>query len=80
VWERLRLAAATAAGNRCEICGGRGRRHPVECHDVWEHDDGRRRQRLVRLIALGPACHEVKHLGLVAKRGRHGAALATWPG
>ena len=76
VWERLRRATATAAGNRCEICGGRGRRHPVECHEVWDYDDARLVQRLVRLIALCPSCHEVKHLGLAAKRGRHAAALA----
>jgi hypothetical protein len=76
VWERLRRTTAQAAGNRCEICGGRGRRHPVECHEVWDYDDQRRVQRLVRLIALCPACHEVKHLGLAAKRGRQSAALA----
>ena len=74
-WERLRRATAAAAGNRCEICGGRGRRHPVECHEVWDYDDTRRVQRLVRLIALCPSCHEVKHLGLTAKRGRQAAAL-----
>jgi hypothetical protein len=43
---------------------------------VWDYDDGRQEQRLVRLIALCPACHEVKHLGLAAKRGRHAASLA----
>lgn len=74
-WERLRRATAEAAGNRCEVCGGRGRRHPVECHEVWDYDDARRAQRLVRLIALCPACHEVKHLGLAAKRGRLGPAV-----
>src|SRR5207245_8465162 len=76
VWKRLRRGTAAAAGNRCEICGGRGRRHPVECHEVRNYDDTRRVQRLVRLIALCPACHEVKHLGLAAKRGRQAAALA----
>lgn len=76
VWERLRRATASAAGHRCEICGGRGRRHPVECHEVWEYDDARRVQRLVRLTAICPACYEVKHLGLAEMRGRRGAALA----
>lgn len=76
VWERLRRTTAEAAGNRCEICGGRGWRHPVECHEVWDCDDVRRVQRLVRLIALCPACHEVKRLGLAAKRGPQHAALA----
>ena len=76
VWERLRRATVRAAGNRCEICGGRGRRHPVECHEVWEYHDTRLVQRLVRLIALCPACHEVKHFGLAGTRGRRGAALS----
>jgi hypothetical protein len=75
-WERLRRSTAQAAGNRCEVCGGRGRRHPVECHEVWEYDDTRMVQRLVRLIALCPSCHEVKHLGLAGMRGRRGPALA----
>lgn len=75
VWERLRRATAHAAGHRCEICGGRGRRHPVECHEVWEYDDTRMVQRLERLIALCPSCHEVKHFGLAETRGRRGAAL-----
>src|SRR5437899_2821887 len=74
VWERLRKATADAAGNKCEVCGGQGRRHPVECHEVWDYDDTRRVQRLVRLVA--PSCHEVKHLGLTAKRGRGAQALA----
>ena len=48
----------------------------MECHEVWDYDDTGRIQRLVRLIALCPPCHEVKHLGLAAKRGRHGPAIA----
>ena len=34
VWDRLRRQVAAEAGDRCEICGGRGRRWPVECHEV----------------------------------------------
>jgi hypothetical protein len=30
-----------------------GRRHPVECHEVWEYGDARGVQRLVRLTAIG---------------------------
>src|SRR5207302_1396445 len=58
VWDRLRRQVAAEAGNRCEICGGRGRRWPVECHEVWEYDDDEKIQRLQRLVALCPACHE----------------------
>jgi hypothetical protein len=43
---------------------------------VWDYDDTRRIQRLVRLVALCPPCHEVKHLGLTAKRGRQAQAHA----
>jgi hypothetical protein len=76
VWDRLRRAVYAAAGNVCELCGGVGRRHPVECHEVWEYDESRRVQRLVRLIALCPACHAVKHFGRMMKMGRAEEAVA----
>jgi len=60
-WDRLRKAQYEVAGHICEVCGGVGRRHPVECHEVWEFEEGV--QRLVGLIALCPACHGVKHIG-----------------
>jgi hypothetical protein len=75
VWDRLRRAAYAAAGNVCELCGGVGRRHRLECHEVWEYDESRRVQRLVRLIALCPACHAVKHYGrMMNKRQAEEAA------
>jgi len=39
VWDRLRRQVAAEAGERCEIFGGRGRRWPVECHEVWDYDE-----------------------------------------
>jgi hypothetical protein len=75
VWDRLRRRVAAEAGQRCEICGGRGRRWPVECHEVWHYDDATKVQRLERLVALCPACHEVKHAGLASKRGRLDAVV-----
>jgi hypothetical protein len=44
--------------------------------EVWDYDDARMVQRLVRLIALCPAYHEVKHLGLAGRCSRLGPALA----
>jgi hypothetical protein len=73
-WARLKRMVAGQAGHRCEICGGRGPRWPVECHEIFSYDDARRVQRLERLIALCPACHEVKHIGLAGVRGRRRAA------
>ncbi len=64
-WDKLRRPCYRAAGYRCEICGGKGPQHPVEAHEVWQYeDDGARGvQTLIRLIALCPDCHAVKHMG-----------------
>jgi len=75
VWDRLRRQVAADAGGRCEICGGRGPRWPVECHEVWAYDDEAKVQRLERLVALCPDCHEVKHAGLASKRGQLPAVI-----
>jgi hypothetical protein len=69
-WDRIRRQVYENADRRCEVCGGRGPRHPVECHEVWEYDEAAGVQRLVRMVALCPACHEVKHIGLAGIRGR----------
>ena len=70
-WNKLRRAAYAEAGHRCEVCGGVGFRGSMinpgglEAHEVWEYefhgDDAV--QRLVRLIALCPRCHQCKHMG-----------------
>lgn len=75
-WDRLRKIAASRAGHVCEICGGRGRKWPVECHEVFAYDDEQHIQKLVRLIALCPSCHEVKHIGLASVRGKYYTALS----
>jgi hypothetical protein len=66
-WDIIRRTAYKNAGYVCEICGGKGDKHPVECHEVWEYKKGV--QRLVRFIALCPKCHQVKHFGLSQMRG-----------
>lgn len=75
-WERLKKIVFRRAAHACEICGGRGAKWPVECHEVFAYDDERYVQKLVRLVALCPACHEVKHIGLAGVRGRRREALA----
>lgn len=70
-WDRLRKEVYRLAGYRCEVCGGKGPSHPVECHEVWEFDDKLYTQKLIKLIALCPACHEVKHIGRAGAIG-HG--------
>lgn len=75
-WGRLKRATYAAYGHRCACCGGRGAEWPVECHEVFVFDDRSGIQRLERLVALCPACHEVHHIGLASKRGRFEAAIS----
>ncbi len=76
VWKILKRLTFQKANDCCEICGGKGSRHPVECHEVWDYNDVQHLQTLVRLIALCPACHECKHIGLACARGRGDIAIA----
>lgn len=64
-WDRLRKIVYAEAGYKCEICGGKGSRWPVECHEIWSYDDENHTQTLERLTALCPMCHKVKHIGRV---------------
>jgi hypothetical protein len=75
-WEKLKRITSEHAGHVCEICGGRGKKWPVECHEVFAYDDEHHVQKLTRLVALCPACHEVKHIGLAGMRGNHRRAVA----
>ena len=85
VWEVLKKQTAKLTRYRCEICAGRGRRWPVECHEVWLYDDKTHTQTLVRLIALCPMCHKVKHIGLASVNGEfdevraHLMKVNQWP-
>ena len=65
----IRKDCYTKAGYRCEICGGKGDKWPVECHEVWHYDDKNNIQTLKRLIALCPMCHKSKHIGLAEING-----------
>jgi len=75
-WRKIGKQIFQRAGNRCEVCGGRGNKHPVECHEVWHYDDKSRTQTLVGLTALCPACHECKHIGFANTQGRGEIAIA----
>ena len=68
-WDALRRATYINARYKCEICGGKGKEHPVECHEVWKLDKKKKVQRLVGLIALCPMCHMVKHAGRATALG-----------
>lgn len=68
-WDAIRKKVYELANNKCEICGGQGNRHPVECHEVWDYDDENKIQHLNGFMALCPSCHLVKHAGRASVRG-----------
>lgn len=73
-WDKVRRKCYREAEYKCEICGGVGPKHPVECHERWAFEKGE--VKLEGLIALCPACHEVKHIGRADNNGRGKQALA----
>lgn len=75
-WAKCKQFVRLRSGDRCELCGGRGPRWPVECHEVWGYDDVNHVQSLLGLLALCPACHEVKHIGRAETVGNLGRAKA----
>lgn len=74
-WNVVRRRCYRNAKYKCEICGGKGKKWPVECHEVWEYNDLKNIQRLVRTIALCPDCHEVKHIGRASATNHLARAL-----
>ena len=73
-WNKIRKKSYEDANHKCEICGDsgktQGRKHAVECHEVWQYDDQSKTQTLVKMIALCPQCHQVKHAGLANVNGK----------
>ena len=69
-WDAIKSTVSTKAYNVCEICGGVGPKHPVECHEIWNYNDKKFIQKLIGMVALCPDCHMVKHMGLARVQGR----------
>lgn len=69
-WDVIRKKVYKHADYKCEICGGKSRPHPVECHEKWEYNDTTKTQFLIGLIALCRECHQVKHIGFAAASGK----------
>jgi hypothetical protein len=74
-WDTLRKQVYTQAWDTCQICGGIGPKHPVECHEIWHYDDIKLIQKLTGMIALCPDCHMVKHMGLAQINNKDKQAL-----
>lgn len=69
-WDAVRKFIFLKANYHCEICGGQGEKWPVECHEVFNYNMKTKVQKLIKLIALCPQCHDSKHLGSANRKGR----------
>ena len=69
-WDILRRHTYQQANYVCEICGGKGKRWPVEAHEVWHYDIEKQLQILVQIQALCTDCHMCKHIGRAIKMGK----------
>lgn len=74
-WDAIKKQVYSQAWYTCQICGGTGDKHPVECHEIWKYNDKKLIQKLVGMIALCPNCHMVKHIGLAQLNGKLDFAL-----
>ena len=74
-WDVLRKEVYSQAWDTCQICGGIGPKHPVECHEIWQYDEKKLVQKLTGMIALCPDCHMVKHIGLAQVQNKGDKAL-----
>lgn len=74
-WDILRTDCYMRSKYVCEICGGKGKEHPVEAHEEWEFNTKDRIQRLVKISALCPDCHLVKHIGRAEHIGKFDKAF-----
>lgn len=75
-WDTIKSQVAAKAYDLCEICGGVGPKHPVECHEIWHYDETKLVRKLEGMIALCPSCHMVKHFGFAEVQGKRARALA----
>lgn len=69
-WDIIRKKCYQMSNYICDICGGKGNKHPVECHEVWEYNDKTKLQKLLKLTSLCPSCHSVKHAGFRITQGK----------
>lgn len=75
-WDKARKKAYRDSGLKCAICGGVGPKHPVEAHELWVYNREKFKQTLIKVIALCPNCHMVKHYGRATATNRQKEAFA----
>ena len=68
-WDKVRKSTYRKYNYRCGICNAKGR---MNCHEIWEFDEGRGVQTLMGYEALCDLCHHVRHIGFASILARKG--------
>ncbi len=77
-WDKVRKEVYKRANYVCEVCGGKGKRYPVEAHELWAFNLETKEQLLVRFVALCPLCHRLQHMGLAGIQEKGGIFEGTY--
>lgn len=72
-WDIIRKKAYKDAGYACTICGIKAKMH---AHEIWEFDEEKQIQKLLKVAAVCPDCHQVIHFGLASAQGKFEEAKA----
>lgn len=73
-WSVLSRQVRSQAYDICEICHSNSEKFS-DCHEVWQYDDNKLIQKLIKMIALCKNCHQVKHFGLAQIQGKETQAI-----
>lgn len=74
-WDIIRNIVYSKAWHVCEICGNTDPNDRLDCHEVWNYDNKKLIQKLERMIALCPSCHQCKHFGFAQIQGKEKEAF-----
>lgn len=78
-WNAIRKPFISYHGNRCQLCGQRGKSlsnsiQDVDTHEIWEYSplsEKNKTQKLVGFLALCSNCHLMFHLGFANHCGKY---------
>lgn len=71
-WDRLRNHVYQRADFTCETC--HIKTPDLEAHERWSYDNGKKIQKLIRLVALCHQCHQTTHFGYAETQGKDNEA------
>jgi hypothetical protein len=75
-WKRIRNDALQVAVHACQVCSDAAPDSALNCHELWDYDDGRGTATLVGLRIQCRKCDCAVHMGRADKQGFLDVAIA----